>query len=63
MADRRLEDRIRVLCTKAASAPDSEVEPVLKELRLALAEHARRLRKIAAQKLVGDGELQEKRCR
>lgn len=63
MPERRLEDRIRVLCATAASAPDSEVEAVLKELRMALAEHAGRLRKVAAQKLVGDGDLQEKRYR
>jgi len=63
MPDRRLEDRIRELCAKAASAPAHEVQVVLKELRVALAEHARRLRRTAAQRFVGDGNFQEKRSR
>jgi uncharacterized coiled-coil protein SlyX len=63
MPDRRLEDRIRELCTKAASAPAGEVEVVLKELRIALAEHAKRLRRTAAQWFAGDGNFQEKRSR
>jgi len=61
MPARRLEDRIRELCAKAASAPAREAEVVLKELRLALAEHAKRLRRAAAQRFVGDGNFQEKR--
>jgi|AP3Bu8745761321_1050154.scaffolds.fasta_scaffold34057_1 hypothetical protein len=42
----RLEDRIRILCEKAiASEADSpETKAVLQELRLALHEHAERLR-------------------
>jgi len=53
MADRRLEDRIRELCAKAASAPAREVEVVLKELRVALAEHAKRLRLLGQKFLCG----------
>jgi len=52
---RRLDDRIRELCAKAASAPASEVGAVLEELKAALAEHATRLRKLAANKLIHDG--------
>lgn len=63
MKPRRLNDRIRELCARAVSVSDTEVEAVLEDLRVALAEHTRRLRKIAAQKLVGDGEPQEKRSR
>jgi len=58
-----LDDRIRLLCAKAASARDSEVEGVLEDLKAALAEHTKRLRRMAAQKLVGDGDFQEKRAR
>ena len=43
----RLEDQIRLLCEKAiTSEPDSpETKAVLEELRLALHEHAERLRR------------------
>ena len=61
MPSRRLDDRIRVLCAKAASARDSEAEEVLEELKAALSEHTKRLRRLASQKLVGDGAFQEKR--
>jgi predicted trehalose synthase len=63
MPSRRLEDRIRQLCAKAASAPASEVGAVLEELKAALEEHTKRLRQMAANKLVhGDG-WKEKRSR
>lgn len=61
MPSRRLDDRIRALCARAASAHDSESEAVLEELKAALSEHTKRLRRLAAQKLVGDGDFQEKR--
>jgi len=48
---RRLEDRIRELCAKAATASDAETAQVLQELRDALHEHARHLRALAAEKL------------
>ncbi len=53
MPGRRLEDRIRELCAKAATASDAEIVQVLQELRHALHEHARNLRAMAAEKLTG----------
>ena len=63
MPSRRLTDRIQELCAKAASAPPHEVDAVLDELKVALGEHTRRLRKMAAQKLIGDDNCEEKRSR
>jgi hypothetical protein len=51
MPPRRLEDRIRQLCAKAVAAPESDLEPVITELKVALHEHTERLRKLAALKL------------
>jgi hypothetical protein len=46
---RRLEDRIRALCVKAAATPDSpELKDTLHQLKAALAEHTHRMRKLAA---------------
>ena len=61
MSSRRLEDRIRALCAQAAYAPPSEAEEILQELRAALAEYIKRLRKLAANRLTGDGVWKEKR--
>ena len=45
----RLEDRIKELCHKAAATPQSpELEEILQNLQAALAEHTRRMRKLAA---------------
>jgi hypothetical protein len=45
----RLEDRIRKLCHEAAATPQSpELDEILKDLKAALAEHTRRMRKLAA---------------
>lgn len=45
----RLDDRIRELCHKAAATPQSpELEEILHDLQAALAEHTRRMRKLAA---------------
>jgi uncharacterized coiled-coil protein SlyX len=46
----RLEDRIKELGAKAIELPDSstELNDTLKELKAALGEHTRRLRKLAA---------------
>jgi len=46
MLYRRLEDQIRQLCAKALATPDSEQEffSVMKQLKAALHEHAKRLR-------------------
>ena len=52
MPSRRLDDRIRELCAKASRASDSEVEEILRDLKAALAEHTRRLRKMAARNLL-----------
>jgi hypothetical protein len=49
---RRLEDRIRELCTKAVAADGSaDFSEVMRQLREALREHANRLRQLAARKL------------
>ena len=48
---RRLEDRIRELCSRLVSAEDGDVEPLISELRSALREHNQQLRKLAAAKL------------
>ena len=47
---RRLEDRIRDLCAKAVTTEGAELGATLQELRVALREHADRLRKLAVQK-------------
>jgi len=48
---RRLEDRIRELCTKAVDAETEDFQPVLEELKAALREHTERLRQLAVKKL------------
>jgi len=45
---RRLEDRIRGLCAKAVATDDTaELRKVLEELRAAIHDHTKRLRKLA----------------
>ena len=45
----RLEDRIKALCLKAATTPESpELTDTLQQLTAALAEHTQRMRKVAA---------------
>lgn len=45
----RLEDRIQELCRKAAATSNSpELDEILQDLRAALAEHTRRMRRVAA---------------
>ena len=65
MPGRRLEDRIRELCAKAATASDDETVGVLQELRHALHEHARNLRAMAAEKLTGrtQGSSEDRRSK
>jgi hypothetical protein len=60
---RRLEDRIRELCAKALTAPESELHAIFHALRSALREHTERLRMLATAKLVSiDGNrLQNRR--
>ena len=53
---RRLEDRIRELCTKAVATDDSaDFSEVMQQLREALREHSNRLRELAARKLRPEG--------
>src|SRR3979490_3057805 len=48
----RLEDRIKELCARAVSTPQSpELNQVLKDLQAALHEHSQRLRKMAFDRL------------
>ena len=65
MPSRRLEDRIRDLCAKAATASDDETLEVLQGLRRALHEHARQLRAMAAQTFTGgmQGANEERRSK
>lgn len=46
-----MEDRIRDLCAKVVAAPESELQPVLTELQLALRDHTTRLRQMVAENL------------
>lgn len=52
MPYRRLEDRIRELCTLAIGANTTNFAEILAELRSALHEHAEQLRRLAGQQLV-----------
>jgi hypothetical protein len=53
MPSRRLEDRIRELCSKCVNAKDTaELEPAVEKLKTALRQHTSRLRELAARKLV-----------
>jgi len=47
----RLDDRIRELCAAVVDTDELELGPLMSELRAALREHNRRLRKLAAAKL------------
>jgi len=60
-----LEDRIRELCAKAATASDDETLEALQDLRRALHEHARQLRAMAAQTFTGgmQGANEERRSK
>jgi hypothetical protein len=45
----RLEDRIKELCAKAVATDESpELNEILQQLRIALSEHTRRMRKLVA---------------
>ena len=46
-----IDERVRMLCAKAAHARESEAEEILAELRQALKEHARFVRMMAGQTL------------
>jgi hypothetical protein len=49
-----LEDRIRTLCGRAISAKEPELEPILAELRFALREHIRFVRRMTAATLTAE---------
>jgi len=48
---RRLDDRIRDLCSQVVRANDRQFQQLLDELKVALREHINHLRKLAAAKL------------
>jgi hypothetical protein len=60
---RRLEDRIQELCRKLIAARGSDLEPLIAELKEALREHSKRLRKLAADGLLKARPLEERRKR
>ena len=47
--NQRLEDRIRELCTKAATQDSDDWQETLRELQAALQEHTQRIRQMAAE--------------
>jgi signal transduction histidine kinase len=47
MPSRRLDNRLRQLCSKVVHTPDNEVEPVLKELQAAIQAKFERIRVMA----------------
>jgi len=51
---RRLEDRIRDLCSKAIASDDSEFASVMSELRSAMREHIEKIRTLAVRQLAGE---------
>lgn len=60
--NRRLEDRIRVLCRRAVSASDTEeLRLAIQELQAALREHAYRLRSLTEARLLGGLPVVERR--
>jgi len=63
VSSRRLEDHIRELCAKVGHLHGAELHKTLAELRTALNEHSRRLRKIAAEGLLRDQTQSERRKR
>ena len=62
--NRRLEDRIRLLCAEAiAPQNDDELRRILAELKSALRENGKRLKGTAVLKLVTQHhDFQERRC-
>jgi len=61
---RRLDDRIRELYIRATADSQENQDEVLKELQCAIREKTKRLRKLAASRLIANGpELRERRSR
>jgi len=48
---RRLDDHIRELCGKVIASRTTDYKPAIEELKAALREHTRRLRKLAAEQM------------
>jgi hypothetical protein len=61
--NRRIEDRIRELCAKAAAATDADLEPVLQELSLLLHTTVDHMRESATKLLIQGAPLPEPRRR
>jgi hypothetical protein len=61
VAFRRLEDKIRKVCTLATVAQDDDAWLILSELRILLRQHIEHLRMVAAGKLSGTREFIERR--
>lgn len=62
MPQRRLDDRIRQLCTEIASASNAEMEEVLQELLGAIHEKVERLRTLAVNQLLVGKTYEERRA-
>jgi hypothetical protein len=62
VSSRRLEDRMRELCAKVVLAQGEELETTLAALQEALAEHAKRFRKLATEGLLNDLSRPERRA-
>lgn len=59
---RRLEDRVRDLCSKAICRnDDAELRQIIEELREALREHSKRLKVLAYAKFAAGLPVQERR--
>lgn len=63
LPQRRIEDRIRVLCLKAVAASDADLEPIVRELAELLHGTIGHLRNSAASLLVDGDPLLEPRRR
>jgi hypothetical protein len=62
-ASRRLEDKIRYLCTLAKDAKDDDAWLILSELRTLLRQHIEYMRLAAATQVQGAREFPERRSR
>jgi hypothetical protein len=59
--NRRLEDKIRQLCSLAVEAKNEDAWLILSELRILIHQHIERLRAVAADELSGAREFVERR--
>jgi hypothetical protein len=62
MHSRRLDDRIRYLCTQVTGASNGELEAILQELLSAIHEKMERLRGLAANRLLAGHRTKERRA-